>query len=76
MKRYKINPELKKFLKKERVYDQFIANTDEHWSKINTINKRQFDTIIDAFVWYKTPEGSHFWNSVHNKYNKLNDLQI
>ena len=74
MEKYKINPELKKFLKKEGVYDQFIANTDEHWSKINTINKRPFDTIIGAFVWDKTTEGPDFWKNLDDKYSEATNV--
>jgi len=70
MEKYKINPELKKFLKKERVYDLFVANVYEYWSKFNTINKRPFDTIIEAFVWYKTPEGPDFWMNLDDKYSE------
>ena len=72
---YKINPILKKFLKKEGVYDQFIANTDEYWLKIKTINKRPFDTIIEAFVWYKTPEGHDFWKNLDDKFYAIRELQ-
>jgi hypothetical protein len=70
MEKHKINPELKKFLKKEGVYEKFVANVDEYWSKIKTINKRPFDTIIDAFLWYKTPEGFEFWKDLDDKYNE------
>ena len=75
MEKYKINPELKKFLKKEGVYEKFVANVDEYWSKFNTINKCAFETIIDAFLWRQTPEGHDFWKNLDDKFYAIRELQ-
>ena len=62
-----INKQLEMFLHKENVYDKFMKNAKEQWSK----DLAEGDTeILDAFIWYDTPEGHDYWKDLDKKYNQ------
>lgn len=70
MKRYKINPELKKILKKEGVYNLFVANVENKVTNPLMLDDYITYNIMYAFIWDRTPEGPDFWKNLDDKYSK------
>lgn len=70
MEKHKINPELKKFLKKEGVYDQFVANVENKVTNPLMLDDYIIYNIMYAFIWDITPEGPDFWKNLDDKYNE------
>jgi len=64
-KRAYAHPKLAKFLKEKGVYKRFVNNCKEQ-------NKERFNTdISEAFVWFKTKEGSDYWNNLWVEHEQI-----
>ena len=64
-----ISKDLKKFLKKHKVWKQFKYNFKNYQTSVYGI----YD-LLNSFDWSSTPEGYSYWDNLHDKYNKTKGM--
>lgn len=65
-RRVKITKELRKFLIKKHVLNEFKTNVQTN----NLSNYSCYDSIITSFRWKITKEGYEFWYNLHKEFEK------
>lgn len=78
-----------RFLKKHKVYNEFLSNcfsNNGYYVRMNSRNKMTVNDFIEyelnnrclfinkAFVWDETNEGYGFWYTIYNEWEKIRNL--
>lgn len=69
---FKVEKSLKKFLKKEKVWEEFKRNVLIQKSETRP---SEISSIATHFTWHKTPEGQDVWIELNHKFCKSKEKE-